>query len=368
MKIVFALLTLSLVACSDDPKVPLPISILDAGPDMAQSDQGESDMADMPDQIAPNCVEDGCQPGLLCNENTGQCVNCETTTECGLNAVCNEESLCECDPGFHLCNGVCVDSTSTDTCGGLCEACPEPSSGTGEATCDGVVCGIACQAPQVAVNGACLECETNTDCTEADASFCNAGSCQPCADSSACSHIDGRPLCAAGSCVECTESADCEGNVCADGICTDIPAGSVGECEMCTASEACAEGFACVTMDFDGSTRTQSFCLPIKGAEDCPSPWVFETEKTTVEGATLTMCGPNEMVTTCEAILDAGENCSSSAECGVQGLTDGRCEPTTFENTLRCTYDCTSSTQCRETGDFEFDELGCISGSYCGGF
>jgi len=367
MKIVFALLALGLLACSDDnPDNRLPVTILDD--DMSQSDQGEADMNDMvnlPDQFVENCVEDGCVPGLICNENTGQCVNCETNVECGENGFCNPEKLCECDAEYHACDGVCVNSFSPETCGGSCDACPVPENGT--ATCDGVTCGIACEAPLVAVNGECVGCETNAECTSPSASFCDAGSCAPCSNSADCSHIASAPICAEGTCVECTQSTDCGGNVCAGGVCTNIAAGSVNPCQACTASEACTEGHACVAMEFDGATRTESFCLPIKGADECPSPWVFEAQKLSVEGATVTACGPNEAVTTCEAVLDAGESCVNADECGVQGLADGRCEPTTFENTLRCTYDCTSSNQCREIGDFEFDEIGCISGDYCGG-
>jgi len=92
--------------------------------------------------------------------------------------------------------------------------------------------------------------------------------------------------------------------------------------------------------------------------------------RASVEGTNLTACGPNESVTTCEAVLDLGAFCPTGQDsaCGAPGLNDGRCEPVGFDSTLMCTYSCTSGTQCREVGDFEIDELGCISGDYCGGF
>jgi hypothetical protein len=47
-----------------------------------------------------------------------------------------------CQPGFHTCGGICVDSKLPNNCGMACEPCPTATGGS--STCDGVKCGVAC--------------------------------------------------------------------------------------------------------------------------------------------------------------------------------------------------------------------------------
>lgn len=357
--IVLVVLTLG---CSSDDKSPnnkecsgadcladTGTDVSDAGPDITV--------------IREDCVADGCPGGLLCNENTKECVPCEFDEVCGVNFVCTDAGTCECEGGFHDCSGACVSNTDIGSCGTSCEPCAGPSNGNIQ--CDGTACSFTCTAPLVPLNDTCAGCASNTDCTGAVEPRCDAGTCVACAQASDCSHIPDRAICDAGTCVECSSPADCGGKVCdtVNGTCTTTNINTVATCKKCVSSDACAVGSACMPLLFKG-VDYGNYCLPLKSAEECPSPWVFEINRPAIDGNVATICGINEAATTCEAMLDFGSFCPTgqASECGAVGVNDGLCEPVGFDLTLQCTFPCTSSSQCLPN-----DEFGCLGGDYCGG-
>lgn len=315
------------------------------------------------DVAVGTCMEDGCEFGLLCNENTGVCEGCKIDVECGGNAVCTDLGRCECVDGAHVCDGVCVLNTDPLTCGNSCTPCYAPFNGT--ATCEASTCGFTCEEPLKVQGDRCVSCFSNDEC-DAETPSCENGLCLPCDADGECSAHEDLPYCVGGSCVECKSSEDCGGNLCDNttGTCTQFSAGSVGTCGECVSSVECVPDHECVSMTFEGAPYG-SYCLQKKETE-CPSPFVVELTRQPVEGGNAsTFCGIQESNVTCEAVLDFGALCPTGqdSECGKDGVNDGRCEPVGFDAILMCTFPCTTSTECLPS-----DDLGCISGDYCGGF
>ena len=61
-------------------------------------------------------------------------------------------------PTILSCNGVCVNPTLPQSCGGCGNVCPAPDAGTGEATCTAGACGLGCEAPTtLSCSGACVD-------------------------------------------------------------------------------------------------------------------------------------------------------------------------------------------------------------------
>ncbi len=318
-----------------------------------------------------DCRVDACEAGLLCNENTGECVNCSFDEECGVNALCNDFDRCECASGFHDCAGSCVDDTSTESCGTSCDPCPTTENGS--ATCEAGVCGLSCDQDFIinTAEDACVQCTKSTECPNAAASRCDvvAGVCAGCTIDDDCSHLGATPVCNTdtNTCVECADDSACNGNVCdvATGMCTQTPVGSVENCQPCTADSACLANSRCVPMDFAGATRNQAFCLQTRASGDCPDMYNITINRASVSGAAAEdYCGINENLTTCEAIDSRGESCTQNSECGAAGLDDGICDLVGFDLDLICTIPCASSAECSE--DPFVDPIGCQM-NYCGG-
>ncbi len=147
------------------------------------------------------CSEDGtCEPdqrpircdnGLLtcattevCDEVDGACKTCTATAGCGAGAAI-------CDTAANNGLGVCKTCLSDNTgCGSEAPIC-DVAAGGGLGAC--IVCNatVGCRASQgetcdIAANGgagACVECLGDSECTEAGATICSAGTCQACRDS-----------------------------------------------------------------------------------------------------------------------------------------------------------------------------------------
>jgi hypothetical protein len=78
------------------------------------------------DQSGTDCRETACAGLAYCDLATGQCLpGCAFDDQCaGTNISCNLITrTCECDVGYHSCSGVCVDSSSVNTCGTRCSPC-----------------------------------------------------------------------------------------------------------------------------------------------------------------------------------------------------------------------------------------------------
>jgi hypothetical protein len=119
-----------------------------------------------------------------------------------------DPALPSCPSGQHACAGRgCVENASPDSCGSLCDPCPNIQGGT--PTCDGVRCGVSCPAGNVPCLDACLPMGSACDGTcPAGKNLCG-GIC-----------VDSRSLTACGrSCTQCPTSpvgqASCDGETCA---------------------------------------------------------------------------------------------------------------------------------------------------------
>lgn len=126
-----------------------------------------------------------------------------------------------CPGGMHDCSGVCVWSTSNQSCGSSCVPCPAHPHAT--ATCSGVSCGDQCE-PGFA------------DCNGIEADGCEAnlqlpGTCGSCATSCSasspvCTLFEGIPVCAP-SCIGGTTRCGL--------VCKDLQSDSTG-CGSCSRS------------------------------------------------------------------------------------------------------------------------------------
>lgn len=77
-----------------------------------------------------------------------------------------------CESGTHKCSAGCVSDTSPSSCGSSCDPCAEPADGA--ATCDGVTCGIECNAGYRDMNGSC---EPDPNNCGGDGTVCTGGTC-----------------------------------------------------------------------------------------------------------------------------------------------------------------------------------------------
>jgi hypothetical protein len=277
-----------------------------------------------------------CEPacgGLkrVCDLASLQCVECLDNSACG-----GKTSICDTNAKR------CVECLDNSACGGTTPLCDTSKS-------------------------VCVECLTSTDCKDPAAVTCIDGSCEPCSTNDECEHIFGKHICKPestadagdnqGTCVACTvdDETACGGNSCnpVTNTCTNIARNSVGKCQPCEADSECIGGPAadgsepsarCIRMTFNGQPHG-TYCLQ-RVASGCVSPYTVPTNATSQSGANAEdYCGPNQVATTCEAVLDliASKSCQSDGDCGHgQG---GVCK-TVGVLSNRCTIPCDSVAQC----------------------
>ena len=266
----------------------------------------------------------------VCDEASGECVECAQDADCGVE-LCNTE------------RNECVACLNDSHCG------------------DDAVCDVAA--------GECEQCVSDDHCTEPGAARCGAdNTCQPCTDDSQCAGVSEAGLCAGGTCVECTVDDDtaCGATSCdpATNTCTGTEKGSVSTCGRCKADSECPADHRCVEMSFDGTALPDGYCLKLASA-GCDQPYSTAITRESISGAAeATYCGLVGSMTTCGAVLDLeqGAQCSTDDDCGIVGENDGRCEQV---GTLadRCTYSCSSDSHCLAG----FACAGPTGDKYCGG-
>lgn len=294
------------------------------------------------------CVDcTGLGPSPECSTNpalsrcqNGECTICAADVDCSL---FTEENTLACKAGTGCVE--CADSTDcTDT-----PATP--------------VCKINPGGGAAAVN-TCVQCLTNGDCqTNAAASRCEDNQCVPCEADADCTGVDtngaengGTPLnvCDAGTCVQCTgpKNGACSSGtaVCNSTLkqCTNFPVGDAELCETCVADNHCAPTQRCAIHPF-GTTPLGPFCFPVAtGAASnvCNlTPYSGLTPSTTVDGVSANLCLLRR--TTCGGLADFNvQACDAAADCGEDGLDDGRCD----EATETCSVPCTTNIDCFDPG------------------
>ena len=180
-------------------------------------------------------------------------------------------------------------------------------------------------------------------------------------------------------CTVQTQDEDCNGKTCNPITleCTDFGKWERGTCETCVSDENCwNSGDRCVPMFFEGDRYPDDhtgFCLPAAqlefpgGPYECNGEEPYVTvipDRASMSGAGATVyCGPREDFTTCDAVsaqLDEIQ-CTQGAddECPAGGLC--RYTQDNGKWDYRCTYACTSNSECANLQGWELDCAG-----FCG--
>ncbi len=221
----------------------------------------------------------------------------------------------------------------------------------------------------------CVECLKTADCTDPQASFCDAGSCSPCQTNEDCAHLTGTTVCDAptGECVECTgtDYASCgthDGTplVCDSLIrtCSDRKEHAAVECNTCISDAERKLGQRCAREVFDG-TELGYRCFWEPEAEGAPAgcpaapPYVvLKSDVTSIDGVMADVC--TLKVSTCKAHEDFGNVDCEAAEdvpdpslCGEPDLNDAGCEfsgSVGDDNYYRCTVRCAAHEVCPSEG------------------
>ncbi len=230
------------------------------------------------------------------------------------------------------------------------------------------------------VNGTCEACLEHVHCTDADAARCDDGSCVPCTDHPHCAGADGADVCEAGSCVECTVDDD---TACStvetcdlvDFVCVDVAPHTVGNCEACANDEQCANGFACIPMQFGGNPHGH-YCLEEDTGSNCIRPFAIPINAASINGEpSADYCGIFEGLATCEAVLALVNgwvctNPNGDGSCGPDGEPEQPVPGALCVNIGGvdvCTYECANATQCLLPAQTPYHLCGGASPTVCGG-
>src|SRR6185437_14304637 len=123
----------------------------------------------------------------------------------------------ECAEGAHMCFGMCAPKTSVEMCGDSCAPCPTDPNG--DATCDGVQCGLTCHAGTLNCGFACAVCPANAATSVCKGDGCEAVTCV--AGYHVCGGIcdsDDDPATCGTSCTPCPAPAGATAT-CTAGVC-----------------------------------------------------------------------------------------------------------------------------------------------------
>jgi hypothetical protein len=239
-----------------------------------------------------------------------------------------------------------------------------------ECTAGEMQCGATAGARELCVElDGCLDWQPALACSES-AAKCFEGECTQCTVDADCERFG--KVCDGGACVQCTPAR--EGELCQDPnpgdalaapacdpttrTCTGHPRGSVSGCGECSSDSECAQDAQsrCVPTNFAGDFHG-NFCLQVAPVGLCPNGAPSKQQATSVLGVASEYCFPRER-TTCEAILDFGDGCSSDEECGAPDLSDGKCVGP--DGAKRCTFACVGDSDCEGVSC-----IGPVGAKYC---
>lgn len=181
------------------------------------------------------------------------------------------------------------------------------------------------------------------------------------------------------SCAVASQDEDCNGKSCNPLTleCSDFAPDERETCETCVSDENCWESdHRCVLMEFNGNPYPNGhtgFCLPIADQDspggpyhcDGEEPYVAVLEdRVSMSGAgPSAYCGVREALTTCDAVLaQLGKRLCTEGndeQCPVGGIC--RYTQDNGKWDYRCTYECTSNSECRNQQGWELNCAG-----YCG--
>jgi hypothetical protein len=305
------------------------------------------------------CEENGDCSGKglpeLCDTDRKVCVNCLTNAECSQ------------DPAQSLClNGNCVLCSDDDDCDAItglnaclpnvgCVECVDAQDCTGNP--GGAVCKTSNigQASGTAAVNTCVECQSNSDCTNPSAAVCSNNTCVPCTTDNQCPSAIG--VCDVGTCVQCTgpKRAACGTNVCNSLMrtCSTFQAGSAAACDTCVSDAQCAADARCVQLNVGASSVYSCFPLATGTPPACAERVFFGVNQSAtidVQQSPPATCVLRR--TTCEGYRDyeALSECDQDSDCGATGVADGVCQ------TGQCSVPCDSSNDCPAV---------CEAGGFC---
>jgi hypothetical protein len=208
------------------------------------------------------------------------------------------------------------------------------------------------------LTGRCGACATSTDCPHADRARCNAETlmCEfPCQEHSDCEGIDGKEACSPqGLCVQCTPDNEtaCDGKVCEPDTlrCSStIEQATTENCHTCITDTQCIEDHKCIPLEYQDSHHG-NYCMRL-GSATCAEPYQVNISRKSVLAAENDepeeYCGINESLVTCEGVVAFNADCANGTdeECGADGAICR--EVNNAPN--RCTYYCSSTSQCEDT-------------------
>lgn len=229
-----------------------------------------------------------CEPGLACIEGT--CTNCSGDGDCLREEVCDPVTLTcgfrngwgnecfaheECALGRYCSQGLCLPTEMVTQCGQRGQ-CPE-----------GMRCNRKMGAPSICEED--LGCFENADCT--DDEVCNIGTarceiaCTPENQADICSP---RQSCVEGRCLECTSDDDCS-----TGLTCNVEAGLCVGRDSCFTNRDCEAGLVC--------NRRNKLCTepppPCSSDNDCLSDerCDLQTGKCLVRACVPDLDDPNEI-------------------------------------------------------------------------
>lgn len=325
----------------------------------------------------------GCQknadcaaPTKYCLASTSACVECRSTTDCGVGSYktcdpethacvypaggCGADADCEgvpsipiCDVAQHLCVG-CLSSTdcaAEESCSSLQTCVPAPPEHCHmESDCVGNIHGyVHCDTTQ----DLCVRCVSNSQCSSSQ--ICRVGSCVPrsgCEDDGDCGSSSAHPYCNTdtGVCLGCFDTNQCTaGKACVNhecGQCTsnaDCDTSSAGRacrldlgvCSQCNVAEDCSRaGAACENhLCVGGACGQDADCANSPGGSYCVNSTCVQCR--TAEQCSFNLsCFQNKCQ---EPICDSDDDCTTA-------VTGPHCD--TAER--KC-YRCATNAQCPRT-------------------
>lgn len=220
------------------------------------------------------------------------------------------------------------------------------------------------------VSNTCVVCLSDEDCKDQSKARCNTttGTCETCTADVQCTHLAATPVCheSTGKCVECTpdtEVATCGtfgGVAChpQNLTCSGAILGSVSFCHACISDSECMSGpnaggtNRCVPTTYGNPPVARGgYCLsditalraePGKSNSICPNQIPIELNATSIGGMNSLYCFPDQILTTCEAIIGFRNPCNGDDHnCGAMDLPDdGLCKGNV------CTYRCGAHRDC----------------------
>jgi hypothetical protein len=272
-----------------------------------------------------------------------------------------------CQPGFHTCNGTCVDSSKPEHCGAACEPCPFPMGGT--ASCDGIKCNVACPAGQKPCLDKCVDMAAACDgtcppgqnpcngiCVDAKSVVACGRACMPCPTSA-----NGATSCDGDKCdLACSPGYHRCGDLCVSDGDVKTCGVSCTPCTVPTGGEATCQGGQCGGKCPPDKQLCLGACIPLGQACDgrCPQGQ-HNCNNTCVSDTDVNSCGPANCMP-CSAPANGKATCANGAcdfDCTAGNKCNGKC--VTAESCSNgADDDCDGQVDCADTQ--------CTAGTTCG--